>query len=126
MTIESQSWREHLPEGWHDLFDALVMDIEAIDGHAQIIDAKQKFGSLRVHLKAPTAETLALIDDASRTSSKTCEICGAGGLRMIHPHGYVQALCLRHQGDAQPADPKNLPVSFRLSPDGTVEEIDRS
>lgn len=91
----NERFREYVPEGWRALFDELLINLEKVQPGFKIIDAKQKFGELRVYLKSGSSEAFQLIDAATRSSRVTCEQCGQqGALRSTN--GYVQSLCDEH------------------------------
>lgn len=106
------------------LYEHLVDSIAREDEEAVVEEAKQKFGTLRVYLNRLTPATEALVDEASRRPSRTCERCGEPGVLTATADGYYETLCERHRGDAREADENPIVASFRYS-DGTLKEIDR-
>lgn len=116
-------WAQALPEGWHQLYLELIDALERIDPDLKVVQAKEKFGALRVYLAAPTPELHALIDAASRASSLTCQTCGREGQITKSGTGLIAALCDEHAAGAARAD---APVSsFRLDRDGRVWSVRR-
>ena len=119
----NQAWCDELPQGWHDLFTRLLTDLEAADGSVRIVQAKQKFGQLRVYLERSTDQMNRLIDEASRQSARTCERCGARGRLMQQPGGYFETVCFDHKGKARPVQRQPIVASYRYSEDGELREI---
>jgi hypothetical protein len=96
MLKRNQSYRDHVPAGWRPLFDQLVLDLHTLDPTLAIVQAKQKFGELRVYLELSSPRASKLIGAATRESKKTCEVCGADA----GPHvtrGYYRTLCAVHR-----------------------------
>lgn len=117
-------WKQGLPAGWGALFDALVRSIHAQDDGATIRDAKQKFGSLRLHLDRYTPATNELIEAAMRQSVRTCERCGMPGTLMVHPNYYYETLCEVHSGDAREVERSDVSSTYRVTPFKPIEEMD--
>lgn len=115
-------WRDHLPHGWHELFDKLVTDLLEIDRDLEVEQAKQKFGELRVYLPRYSPGAHELIDAATRQSKVTCEVCG-GVARLHNANGYFQTLCDEHKGDAVPAKKDPIVARLRVS-GGTVKKVE--
>lgn len=107
-------WIEHLPKGWRGLFTSLLQDLEKIDPAAEVVQAKQKFGELRVYLKTGSPEAYTLIDAATRVSRTTCEkCCAAAELRNLR--GYYRTLCDAHADGEGPTEGDPIWASFRVS-----------
>jgi hypothetical protein len=105
-------WREHVQEGWRPLLERLLVAISKIDPELKVVDAKQKFGSLRVRLNRYDERAYALIDDTTLESLNTCEECGdAAALR--NSGGYFVTLCERHAGGAELA-PHSPSIAVRI------------
>ncbi|WHO37230.1 hypothetical protein PMI04_011670 [Sphingobium sp. AP49] len=124
MAFDNSLWRDHIPEGWRQLFDGLINAISEVAPRTKVRDAKQKFGTLRVYVDQATPEVLALIDDASRQSARSCERCGEAGRLTVNSH-YYETLCERHRGDGSIVD-RSPTVTLRMLPDGTLGKVDRS
>jgi hypothetical protein len=116
---QNLAYRDHIPEGWRPLFDALVTDLHEIDPAFRVVQAKQKFGELRVYLEASSPRSLELIDAATRQSKKACEICGAqADLRVTH--GYYQTLCAEHRGESLAVARSPLIARLRVAESGVT------
>lgn len=94
--MNNKDWAQALPEGWRSLYLELIDALEQIDPELKVEQAKEKFGALRVYLAAPTAEFHALIDAASRKSSRTCQRCGRDARTTMDKSGLVATLCAEH------------------------------
>jgi hypothetical protein len=93
-------WIEHVYDGWRPLLERLLLAISRIDPTLRVVDAKQKFGSLRVRLDRYDERAYALIDEATSESLKTCEHCG-GVAALRNDGGYFVTLCDRHAGGSE-------------------------
>lgn len=120
--MNNKDWAQALPEGWRSLYLELIDALEQIDPELKVEQAKEKFGALRVYLAAPTADLHALIDAASRKSSRTCQRCGQEARITMSKCGLVAALCAKHGQGAKVASPPV--VSLRLS-SNRIEFVDR-
>lgn len=65
--------------GWAQILDKLgpVLELHSVHVH----QIKEKFGGLRVYTEDVPNEVTAAIDEAERSASYTCEMCGAFGSR---------------------------------------------
>lgn len=95
-------WTEHVHPGWRPLLERLLFAISEIDPTLKVVDAKQKFGSLRVRLDRYDDRAYALIDKATSESLKTCEHCGETA-ELRNDGGYYVTLCDRHAGGSRRA-----------------------
>ena len=74
-------WGFECRDGWYELIDELCRRItEYLEKHPTVssvvvIQVKQKFATLRVHVTGGNKITDQLIDDACRISSNVCEEC---------------------------------------------------
>lgn len=121
--MTNKEWAQALPEGWHQLYLELLDALERIDPDLKVVQAKEKFGALRVYLAAPSPELHALIDAASRASSRTCQTCGREGRLTRSGRGVLAALCDEHAAGATPADAPI--VSVRRDGSGDLDRVDR-
>lgn len=90
--------------GWFDLIWTLSLQIEQaarqseLDPHSdawpEVMQVKQKLGTLRFYLFNRTEAMTSLIDDAEEASAKTCEECGMPGL-LVANSGF-ETLCKQH------------------------------
>ncbi|HJV74739.1 MAG TPA: hypothetical protein VJ654_10995 [Noviherbaspirillum sp.] len=94
-------------DGWFELIWNLSKDIEQIaynegrnpaaDTWPEATQVKEKFGSLRFHLRFNTcsAPMRTLLESARDASEHICEECGQPGTPVQQHHG-IQALCPHH------------------------------
>ena len=86
-----------VPKGWHSLFYDMVDALKATGKDFYILQAKEKFGGLRVYLGAYEAFDgpdifSEIIDSYERAASIICQECGSiGMLREIN--GWYATLC---------------------------------
>lgn len=90
-------------DGWFNLIWHLSASIEDVatqagiarqsDAWPEVVQVKEKFGSLRFRLRNATEPMHHLIDAAADISERTCEVCGQGCV----PAPGKPPLCLRHQ-----------------------------
>lgn len=91
-------WGKYLPgPGWDDLLLDLDSRLAEIDPSYTILQAKQKFGTLRVyfgttrHSIEQNDRMRELVMLAEDKSAHICESCGADG-KIRHP-GWIKTLC---------------------------------
>jgi hypothetical protein len=80
-------WGIDVMTGWRAIVERLLANLEAeIAARAvderdrfRILQIKEKFGRLTVHLRASTPGMDASIEEAANESVRTCEVCGAPG-----------------------------------------------
>lgn len=87
--------RDSVPAGWRPLFDDLVRDLREIEPSISIIQAKEKFGELRVYTDSTSQLVNDRIAEAVAVSKVTCERCGMPG-RTSNRAGIVKRLCEQH------------------------------
>lgn len=83
------SWGFTCGDGWYDLVWNLSQAIEEAsrqegldpqsESWPEAVQVKEKFGTLRFHLKHASDRMRQLIGDASEASAHTCEVCGLTG-----------------------------------------------
>ena len=76
--------------GWYTLLDYLLTGLSA---DVQVMQIKEKFGTLRCYISGGTDDDYKLIEIAERESARTCEVCGAPG-RLLG-RGWFSTLCDR-------------------------------
>jgi len=82
-------WRlcEHL--------EPLVAEMEqAGGGEFEVLQVKEKFGGLRIHVKHANDAIRQRIEVAIQESFHTCEICGQPG--KLRENGWIKTLCDAH------------------------------
>jgi hypothetical protein len=94
----TQIFREH-GDGWEALLAPILEEADRVD--ATIMQAKEKFGRLRVYFDPGAGDTDKLedlIDQAEKDSSTVCELCGRPGVLMDKGH-WLKTLCPTHALD---------------------------
>ncbi|MDO3401267.1 hypothetical protein QWI29_14600 [Mycolicibacterium neoaurum] len=87
--------------GWYPLVIATDAQLTRLDPHYQVLQIKEKFGTLRYYCQAsghdPDPELLdamdAITDDAERASATICERCGQPGILHQSRRIRVKTLC---------------------------------
>lgn len=97
-------WAVSLPDGWHSLYRQLIHDISAIDAEARVVQAKEKFGEMRVYLKAFNEPAFDLIDAATTRSRTLCQRCGEPAVLSRTVDGFYATVCPRHSDGFAPAN----------------------
>lgn len=93
-------WAFDVPRGWYLIVADLDRDLDTLTGGLfRYFQIKEKFGSLRVHLRFDAdlspelrAQARTRIEAASSQSTVTCDNCGAPGEQRTH-RGWLRILC---------------------------------
>lgn len=114
----SMHWGFECGDGWFDLLLKLSQAIEdeakkivigpMSEAWPEALQVKQKFGSLRFHLENATPAMERLIEEASKASTQTCQVCGAQARIFQHPRS-PKVLCNNHASQA-PAMPQAVRI----------------
>ncbi len=118
---QNLTWLAAIRAGWRPVLHDAVVRLHAIDPAIRIIQAKEKFGSLRVHIDGGSAEAYAVIDATRAASERSCEACGADARLMRTPEGYYSTRCDRHATGFAPID-EQPSVTFRILVDREDDE----
>lgn len=79
-------------EGWYSLIKRLIEDLIELGWNKEIVDVKEKFGTIRFYINEGNDKIFKRIVDAEVESSKICEISGRPGeLRRVN--GWYKTLC---------------------------------
>ena len=80
-------------DGWFKIIWNLCEKIESLAKDTfEVLQVKEKFGTLRFYTSSSTNEIEKFIDEAEELSSKTCELCGQEG--SLHTSGgWLKTLC---------------------------------
>ena len=81
-----------IPEGWETLVDKLCKQLSDMNYKGEVVQMKEKFGSLRFYTDLYTDEVGKLINEAEKVSSSTCEICGENGTQSSKQY-WIRTLC---------------------------------
>lgn len=95
-----REWGKYLPdEGWDDLLLGLDSRLAAIDPDYTILQAKEKFGTLRFYVSTSYGAVPGARDAmrdyimlAEDKSAHICESCGADGAKARH-RCWIKTLC---------------------------------
>lgn len=79
--------------GWIPILDRLASDLIALGWDRHLEQVKEKFGGLRFSIGANTEAMGQRISQAEAESLRTCETCGAPGLRSTNAKGHVRTRC---------------------------------
>lgn len=90
-------------DGWFNLIDQLCWLIEdllykeypELKRDFQVVQVKEKFGTLHFYVRGANDKILDLIDKYGELSSETCEWCGGYGKTRNFNHWYI-TLCPIH------------------------------
>lgn len=96
-------WLAELPAGWHPLFTQFVEDLFAADCSIAIIEAKEKFATLRVYLDQGSDLARRLVAGVEAASARTCQQCGQQGELMVRDHIYATLSANHGAGWLKPA-----------------------
>lgn len=84
-----------IPQGWAKAFGQMLVDeINAVAPESEVLDAKEKWGSLRLELQHNhDYETVdRIVDKYSHLSENICTVCGKPDIHMIDD-GWVYPIC---------------------------------
>jgi hypothetical protein len=92
--------RHSLPscyDGWFMIVWDLCQAIQALNPSSdfEVIQAKEKFGTLRFYVQCANEQIYQLIREAEQKSAETCEECGQPGEQ--RNNGWIKTLCDRCQ-----------------------------
>lgn len=84
-------------DGWYKLIDRLCSHLQFDTDHnklpqVEVVQVKEKFGTLRFYTNGTTSEQCAAISFAESLSYYICEVCGS--MQEIgHTQGWITTLC---------------------------------
>lgn len=104
-------WGIECSSGWFDIIYPLCEKLATLKlaDSFRITQIKEKYGDLRIYVSVSHPEADALISEAEKTSSTTCEVCGAPNAGHSTFHGRVRTLCGACYKARQP-----IPESLRV------------
>jgi hypothetical protein len=83
-------------DGWYGIVSEMLMDIEMVDPEAVLLQAKEKFGLLRVYITG-NEDAHDIVDHCERLSATVCEACGSTE-DVTTKGGWLQTLCKECRG----------------------------
>ncbi len=90
--------RDLVGRGWHGLVKELVEDLIRLGWDRQVLQVKEKFGTLRFYVKDRRPEYLDRIGVAMEHSGEVCELCGRPGSLWVSETGWHATRCERCGG----------------------------
>lgn len=87
-------------DGWFDILDRLIGELETQHPQVQLIQVKQKIGRLRVYAEGASEEAATSIRSAVEESGHVCEVCGAPGT-LRQEERRVATRCGHHREKAE-------------------------
>lgn len=87
----TKTW--YINDGWIPIVQKLIEDINRLSGDldVNVVEIKEKFGTLRFYVDGSSKEIDELIDEAELKSSITCDLCGQPG--ELRRGGWLRTLC---------------------------------
>ena len=87
-------------DGWYSIIHSLCTDIKKIlekysDSEFEVIQVKEKFGTLRFYVSGGCEKIEKRIMKAERQSARACEVCGKPG--KLRGHGWLYTACEEHK-----------------------------
>ncbi len=120
MSIEKNAhWADHLPTGWAALYLNLLADLAAAGCRAEVIEAKEKFGSMRIYFQHADAAARTLVTAAEQHSKTICQTCGDQGELLVRDHHFATLCPLHGKGYSRPQRTPIVTLNLR---DLSVEE----
>jgi hypothetical protein len=95
-------------DGWFDILWQLCEDLELLVAELEqatvrqfeILQVKEKFGGLRIHVNGADDAIRQRIEAAERESFRTCEVCGQPG--ELREGSWIKTLCNEHTTTTDP------------------------
>jgi len=83
--------QESVGPGWAELVACCWHLCQSVQPPIEVMDAKEKFGRLRVCVGSAPVPILNILDQIEILSSEICELCGAPGKKRAG--GWIKTLC---------------------------------
>jgi len=93
MTKSVMELGQYVGDGWQQLLQELHAELSAVEPDYEVMQIKEKFGTLRVYLKDHiyTDATRAIVRKYEQLSGTICQDCGASG--HLRDGGWMLTLC---------------------------------
>lgn len=85
--------RSHVGRGWYGIVKELIEDLIKIGWDRELLQIKEKLGTLRFYLNDRRPEYLVRIEAAGERSAKVCELCGQSGTVRVAQSGWYFTRC---------------------------------
>ncbi|HZZ83408.1 MAG TPA: hypothetical protein VFE30_02635 [Anaeromyxobacteraceae bacterium] len=85
--------RDPVGRGWHGLLKELVEDLIRLGWDREVLQVKEKFGTLRFYVKDRRPEYLERMEVAMEHSGEVCELCGRPGALRVSETGWHATRC---------------------------------
>jgi len=82
-------------DGWYHILLGLSQALEELDEDINVVQVKEKLGTLRFYVEGASEIAHDLIDQAEAMSAKTCEVCGEPG-KLKRRDGWISVACSKH------------------------------
>lgn len=102
----------------------MIYDISEIYAEARVVQAKEKFGEMRVYLKAFNEPAFDLIDAATTCSRTLCQTCAEPAVLSRTVDGFYATVCPRYSDGFAPANFSSMRHVRMLIPKS--DDIDES
>lgn len=122
---ENLCWAIGLPVGWQPLYESLIRKIFAVDPLARVVDAKEKFGEMRVYMAEYNEAVFALVDVANAKSRTICQMCGDRAVLSRTADGFFATVCSNHADGYLPATSSPLRHVRMVVPKSDLWDPDR-
>jgi len=77
--------------GWYGILYDLFRNLSELDEDIELLEVKEKFGTLRVYIINGSDKAYDLIEEAESKSRFVCEVCGKEG--KLRSDGWLFTLC---------------------------------
>lgn len=102
----TMGWGFETGDGWFDIIynaakkiEPLIEELQRQGVEEEMLPAaaqvKEKFGTLRFYTNMATAEIEAIVDEAEKLSTVTCDVCGKPG--KLTGGGWLSTRCEEHK-----------------------------
>ena len=93
--------QSYVGPGWSKLIEKLVEDLFSMGWNGELVQVKEKFGSLCWYIDGGGPKVIQRIDRAELDSTTICEKCGAPGKNSDWGKYWFKTLCQEHGEERQ-------------------------
>lgn len=87
--------KDRVPEGWDLVMESLIHDLLEMGWDGQIIDVKEKYGTLRFYTGPLTDKMHERVRQAEHQTAYVCAKCGSLA-NLTNRNGYISPRCKEH------------------------------